>query len=92
MNKIEFTFDNNITVLSGNDFGRDIFESQMKDKFNMETVNKLVFSNKIEMICSSFVQGLFSDFLDKYTPAEIIERIVIDNPDHYDDIKEGLND
>ena len=90
--KIEFKFDNVISVLSGNDFGRETFKKQMKGKFDMNKVNELVFPDKIDVISSSFVQGLFSEFLNKYTPDEIASHISIGNTDHLSDIIDGLKE
>lgn len=90
--KIEFKFDEAITVLSGNDFGRDTYKVQMSGKFDMDKENELVFPNRIDVISSSFVQGLFSEFLNKYTPDEIASHIKIENADHLLDVIDGLKE
>ena len=89
-NIIHLEFKNNLEVLAGNKFGREIYFSQIQNKFLINEENIIEFPDTIEMICSSFVQGMFSELLKKYTPNELIKKIIIKNPEHENDIKEGL--
>lgn len=90
MIRIELKFNEEITSLAGNPFGRQIYESQMKKKFDMNDINYLIFPEQIEMIGSSFIQGLFYEYINKYTSEEILEHIKIDNEDLLEDFKDGL--
>ena len=90
MIKIELKFDDDLEVLAGNDFGKSVFNGQLKNKFDMNDMNELVFPDKIDMICSSFVQGLFYEYLNKYPVEEIEKHIYIANENHKEDVIEGL--
>lgn len=90
LNVIELKFDDNLEVLAGNPFGVDTYKKQLKDKFDINKKNKLIFPSQVDTIASSFVQGIMAEYLKKYSIEKIKEAIVIDNQDLYDDFMEGL--
>lgn len=66
MKTVILKFDNSVTRLAGNPYGKSIYESQVKDSYN-DYLEKLtiVFPNNIEKVASSFVQGFFSELVLK---------------------------
>ena len=91
-NEIIFKFNDDLEVLAGNPFGVETYNKQLKGKFSVDGINKLVFPSTVRMICSSFVQGLMKEYLELMTPAELEKHIQIDNEDQKNDFIEGLND
>ncbi len=58
-NRIELTFDKTLTNLAGYDYGKEIYEQQVKGKLNLSQQFELVFPTQIKGVASSFVQGFF---------------------------------
>lgn len=63
MIKINLVFPKAITRLTGNPYGREIFNKQVKDKINYSEKVEFVFPEQIIMISSSFVQGFFDEMI-----------------------------
>ena len=81
-NVIKLEFPDNLKVLAGNDYAREIYDNQIGPKIeNFE---------HIDFICSSFVQGLFSKWLKTMSPDQIMAQLTIKNAKHLKDIKQGL--
>lgn len=83
-------FDKPLKVLAGNDFGREVFQKQIEGKFNLNEINTIVFPNTIEIICSSFVQGLFSKYLEIMSPEKIMSLIDIEDARLLKFIEQGI--
>lgn len=83
-NRIELKFNNTITRLAGNSYGKNIYISQVQDKVNFNDKNIIVIPSQIEDIAISFVQGFTSEIFksitkyefDKYFEIRANEKIV----------------
>lgn len=75
MNIITLKFDKTLIALSGNDFGYNTYINQIKEKLDMNQKNVIVFDNSIILIAISFVKGMFSDLIEKYTVKELKSKI-----------------
>ena len=64
-NRIELKFEKANTRLAGNDYGREIYIAQVKDKVNYDDIIYIVFPDQIVNIASSFVQGFFEEIVKK---------------------------
>lgn len=89
-NTIIITFNKPLKVLAGNDFGKEVFQNQIEEKFNMTEINTIVFPNTIEIICSSFVQGLFSKYLESMSPEKIMSLIHVEDTRLLKFIEQGI--
>ena len=65
-NKIMLEFDKTLVALAGNLFGRSIYDSQVKGKVDEKNTIHIEFPPRIRMVASSFVQGFFHDWVEKY--------------------------
>lgn len=65
MKKIILEFDKTITNLAGNKFGRQVFDSQIRNVEVNETY-EIIFPPQIENIATSFIQGFFYEFMDTF--------------------------
>lgn len=74
---IQLHFNATVTRLAGYDYGRSVYETQIKDFIDYTTVTYLEFPNQIVKVASSFVQGLFSEIVKNVGMAAIGEKIVI---------------
>ena len=92
MNKniIVLTFSYPLKVLAGNDFGREIFQQQIESKFKFDMINTLVFPDTVKIICSSFVQGLFSKYLENMSPEKIMSMLEIEDTRILKFIEQGI--
>ena len=89
-NVIKLEFPDNLKVLAGNDYAREIYDNQIGPKIeNFEHI-ELQFPDTIVFMCSSFVQGLFSKWLKTMSPDQIMAQLTIKNAKHLKDIKQGL--
>ncbi|MFA5470694.1 MAG: hypothetical protein WC219_01420 [Acholeplasmataceae bacterium] len=77
MNTIELIFSNSIVTLTGNPFGRKIYETQVKEKFRYNEINEILFPEHIEKVAISFSQGLIHEILGKINKNELEKYIVI---------------
>ena len=77
MNKITLEFDKTITGLAGNPFGVSEYEKQAKYKIKWDDKNEIVFPNHIKKIGISFIQGFFSEILNRFDKNDIDKYIII---------------
>lgn len=78
MKTITLKFDNTITRLAGNPYGKKIYEDQIKDNYTDYSEKLLItFPNNIEKVASSFVQGFFSYLVSEIGYEGIDENISI---------------
>lgn len=81
---IVLEFNNTISRLAGNSYGKTIFESQVRDKINYKGKNVIEIPSNIEDIAISFVQGfteeifknITRDDFNKYFEVKAIEKVV----------------
>ncbi len=76
-NIIELEFDKTISGLAGNDYGYEEYKKQIKDKFNYDKKNIIIFPEQIKKVAISFVQGMFKDILKEIDKNEIEEYVII---------------
>lgn len=90
MAEIKITVDENLKVIAGNPYGREMYEKCLKNKFSFDEENILVFPENVRIVCSSFFQGLFSSLLEGHTPDQIYAIVKI-TPDRLEkNLKQGL--
>ena len=65
-NEIYLTFDNTLNNLAGYDFGLKIYNEQLKDKLDFSRGFTIIFPSTIIGVAASFVQGLFSQIIEKF--------------------------
>lgn len=90
-NTFELEFGNTITKLAGNDFGCEIYNTQVRDYIDFTQDITIIFPNRIDSIASSFVQGFFDEIVANIGISGIenmveiissipnVKKIVIDN-------------
>ena len=76
-NIIELDFDKTISALAGNDYGYEEYKKQIKDKFDYDKINKIIFPDQIKKVAISFVQGMFADILKIIDKNEIEKYVII---------------
>lgn len=64
-NEISLVFDRTLSNLAGYDFGIKVYNEQVKDKLNISEDFTIVFPDTIIGVAASFVQGLFSNIIEK---------------------------
>lgn len=64
-NEIVLEFDKVISGLAGYDYGKEVFELQVKDKIDYNDKIIIVFPETIQRVASSFVQGFFEEIVEK---------------------------
>lgn len=69
-NAIELDFKDKINRLAGIDFGREVYETQMKNKIDYSNKNAIIFPDTIEDISITFIQGLTEDIFNKIEKYE----------------------
>lgn len=92
MNEIIIELESKYKVLAGNPFGRDIYNKFFDGKFDINKKNTIIFPECVKIICSSFVQGLFSKVLESHSTEEIINSLNISDEKIFNYIKQGLTD
>lgn len=80
MNIIQLKFGKAVTRLAGNDYGRQIYQEQVKDIIDFSSVTQIVFPEQIISIASSFVQGFFDEIIANIGILGIGKQIVIVAP------------
>lgn len=79
--EIHLDFAKTITGIAGFPFGQQTFDEQVKDNINLDQEDNyfiIVFPKNIERISSSFIQGFFSELIEKYGYYYIKEKIKLD--------------
>lgn len=67
--QIHLQFNQMVTRLAGFDYGKEVYQEQVKDQIDFSSQTTIEFPEQIIKIASSFVQGFF---------AEIIEQVGLD--------------
>ncbi|SJZ61294.1 hypothetical protein [Anaerorhabdus furcosa] len=71
-NEIYIEFETkSLTRISGNPLGREIYDRQIKGKFDINKLNIVIFPDYIEGVSISFVQGLLSGILENINLDEL---------------------
>ncbi len=92
MNTITLKLPSTLTRISGNDYGRHIYETQIAGKIDFDDKTKIIFPKNIEGVGISFVQGLAGKLIDKYGKEKIFDYIEFysENQDVVSSIKESV--
>ena len=80
MKSIQLQFGKTVTRLAGNDYGRQIYEEQVKDIIDFSTVTQIVFPSQIISIASSFVQGFFDEIVANIGILGVGKQVLIVAP------------
>ena len=80
MNRIELQFGKAVTRLAGNEYGRKIYNEQVKDKIDFSTKTQIVFPDQIISIASSFIQGFFEEIIANIGFMGVGEQVIIIAP------------
>ena len=76
-NIITLRFDQTIAGLAGNDYGYEEYKRQIKEKFDYNKNNIIIFPVQIKKVAISFIQGMFRDILERIDKNKIEEYVTI---------------
>ena len=69
--------DKTITGLAGFPYGKEIYEEQVKNIFDENTKNVIIFPEQIERVAISFFQGFTKEMIEKYGKDNMLNKIEI---------------
>lgn len=76
--RIILNFDKTTSRLAGNPYGKEVYHSQVKDKYiDYSEPLVVVFPDNIKKVASSFVQGFFTELVSKIGYEGIEEKVTI---------------
>lgn len=78
-NRIYIEFNENLPVLVGEEFGKEVYKSQIKHNLKYNSKNIIVFPEKIKKISISFIEGMFQEILKKIDRNNIENFIDIES-------------
>lgn len=84
-NAVTLSFNKSLTNLAGYDYGKQIYEDQIKGKIDINSEFTIEFPATIKGVASSFVQGLFKDIVDDIGLSTTEKRLVIVAENNLDD-------
>ena len=64
-NKIYLNFSKTIYGLAGYDYGVEVYKKQIEPQMDYCKRTEIVFPESIEIIASSFIQGMFATIIEK---------------------------
>lgn len=64
-NKVILHLKNDTISLAGYEYGKQIYEAQVKDKIDINKEFYIEIPSNIQFVASSFVQGFFSEIIEK---------------------------
>ena len=76
-NIIKLNFDRTITGLAGNDYGYEEYKKQIKERFDYNKSNTIIFPEQIRKVAISFVQGMFREILEQIDKNDIEKYVTI---------------
>ena len=76
-NIIKLNFDQTITGLAGNDYGYEEDKKQIKERFDYNKSNTIIFPEQIRKVAISFVQGMFREILEQIDKNDIEKYVTI---------------
>lgn len=81
MKKIELTFKKDLTKLAGNKFGKQTYESQVCEIVDNSPDDNytIVIPERIDRIASSFIQGFFEIYIEKFGLSSLEEHIFVES-------------
>ncbi len=72
-----FFKDKTITGLAGFPYGQEIYDEQVKNVFEVEKKNIIIFPEQIERVAISFFQGFTKELLEAYGKEKMLNMIEI---------------
>lgn len=91
MKKIELTFKNSLTRISGNDFGAVVYKKQVKPNITGEDEKyEIIFPEHIKGVGISFVKGFTSDLVMTYGIEGMLERFSFVSV--HESVRESIHD
>ena len=76
-NHIKLVFNKTVTRLAGNEYGRLVYNEQVKDKIDYSKTVTIEFPEQIVSIASSFVQGFFAEIIMNVGILGIGKQIIV---------------
>ncbi len=76
-NIIELQIDKALTGLAGYDYGKKVYDEQVKCNIDFTKAITVIFPDNIQRIASSFVQGFFEDFVKQIGLSGIENNVTI---------------
>ena len=91
-NVIYLRFEKSDDRLAGNPYGKKIFRDQVSNFIKYDQKNIIVFPDQIRWVASSFVQGFFSEVVEKigYANFDSIIQIKARNSEVAQNIRKDL--
>lgn len=77
-NRIEIDVKKSISTLTGNEYGRIIFEEQVLPNIKMNCKNFIVFPSHIERIAISFIEGFLKNLPNDISRKDFYEFFSIE--------------
>lgn len=78
MKVVELKFPQDLVGLAGRKYGEQVYETQIKPQWDSHSENvTLEFPEYIEIVSSSFVQGLFSQIIEDFGYDGIREKVSV---------------
>lgn len=91
---IKLKFNTTITRIAGNDYGKEIYNTQVKDLLKKPIKNgtyTIVFPSNIVAVASSFIQGFIYEISKEIIPELFYKYFTIEGTDQLkEDFKEGV--
>lgn len=90
--RIELDLDRSVTRLAGYEYGKSVFDNQVKDKIDYNDSIVIVFPSNIVKLASSFIQGFFGEMVENIGISGIEEKVSIEssNPKIHRDVVNNL--
>ncbi len=76
-NMVQLDFNRSLTSLAGYDYGKNIYEAQVKGKLDLSKDFYIEFPDEISNVAYSFVQGFFKEIIETIGLAETEKRTKI---------------
>ena len=91
INSLRIEVNPSITILSGFDYGRAMFNNRYS-MYDVDVSKEyyLILPEQIEGICSDFVNGFFEKIIEKIGAEKAAERLCINNKVLEADVKEKI--
>ena len=77
--RIELDLDRSVTRLAGYEYGKSVFDNQVKDKIDYNDSIVIVFPSNIVKLASSFIQGFFGEMVENIGISGIEEKVSIES-------------
>lgn len=88
--RIHLSFDKTMYGLAGYKYGVEVFNEQVAPQLDYSKQIELIFPSNIEMIASSFIQGLFSEIVKKIGYQGVQEKFDFKGGKELGDIKSQI--